>query len=67
VKQPTTPAVPVGVFRQPPPADADGLVGAIYLGSDADTEVAGFPAGYLAWRSSRAEAWVRRHLSALVP
>lgn len=66
-KQPTLNFVPIGVYRLPPPADAEGNIGAVFLGDDEGTEVAGFPVGYLAWRTTRAEGWIRRHLTSLVP
>jgi len=59
--------VPIGVYTYPPPADAEGNLGAVFLGDDEGTTVLGFKAGYLAWRTTRAEGWIRRQLSSLVP
>lgn len=65
--QPGLRGVPIGVYDHPPPDDPEGALGSIYLGNDEGTTVAGFRAGYLLWRTSRAEGWVRRHLADLVP
>lgn len=66
-KQPGLAAVPIGVYREPPPEDAGANIGAIFLGDEEDTFIAGFPAGYLAWRTTRAESWLRDKLGDLLP
>jgi hypothetical protein len=55
------------VYREPPPEDAGANIGAIFLGDEEDTFIAGFPAGYLAWRTTRAESWLRDKLGDLLP
>lgn len=55
------------MYRYPPPEGSSEAIGSIYLGDDAETTVAGFRAGYLLWRTTKAADWLHEHIGALIP
>jgi hypothetical protein len=54
--------VPLGVYDRPPPDGSSEFLGAMHLGDDEGTTVAGVKAGRLLFETTKAAEWLHRHL-----
>ncbi len=66
-KQPGLQAVPLGVYDHPPPEGSSEAIGAIFLGNDDDTIVAGFNVGRLSYDTTKFVDKIHRAIGSLIP